>query len=411
MKTPSISGQRAATVFSQKFPRVKVNLRKFVPIKKELLSEDFKDISGFEFLGLKDFPTETHRYASPELNLRAIIPDLNQVILYRALRKAYGVHDVPIVMTADRKSLIPASWSFVLSVRPEVVAVIQSRVSRISVAFHSVVPGMPDGAKTALTEFLDALPLFHKGCEGLFDEGAFKANVGTLVAIPNMFLEKFQGACTLMNLADDAETRSKLDTWKLDAILAGTFEADSPQILRFSSAVMFFVSLEALINVVYECLARDGIRSNSIVRDLARKDFQVRIAAMHILCDGFDRNPFPVDSPLMERLKDHQEWRNKVLHAAVTDDLCVMSAIEDGAQLYYYPQSDNRGTTGNRARKGGPARSQAHFTVGQIEEIKALVTDVRSAIVESLSTDVSARFDAMMRDRIVGRAMLFPGSD
>lgn len=405
---PNISTTRLSQSFRAAFPRVTPASRDYLEVTDD--EDDYPVPGGADLppgagaFRLSDYPAEGAIRLEPSLNLKDFIPDLNQVVLFRALHRVFGDHDIPYMALLEKKHMLALAWGYAVRISPRLVCVVEGKGARVEIAPFAIDAKDIDlnaKERESLVNLVRQLSELHTNSIRLFDEGAFIKHKNTHMAYINLYQEKFRGAELLLRMATDRGVKGKLDEWELDELLEGQVKPESKGFLLISAAVLYFIALEALINLTYAILLKDSLRSDHLVVELIKKDLHVRLNCMHIFCDHFTSAPFSAESELPARVGEFQTWRNKVIHADLSDDLRIYSALEDGVLLHYFPAVDNRGH--NRAAAGTISRFQPKVRSKDVMGMRQIVDDVRTAILAALDENTSPMLKAAIERNAIGR--------
>lgn len=318
-----------------------------------------------------------------ELNAEEYLSTFNQLLIYRALKLLYGPPDVvSVLIDRAKEHAMPVDWSFSLELTDQAVCEVRRRHSS---RVHLVVwtPRVQrvenrQGLGNQVATFCEKLDLFFEQNGHLWDEATDLPSTDPRTAIENVAAQKYRGAQRLLATAKTADIRPAAAPLPVGS----TLQIPSAGYLYAAAAVQFFVALEALVNLLYTLLLRPEFRSRVYQRLTTHSEIDLRLAALHVFCAGFTRQPLIPGSDLWNRVVALRDFRNDMVHGNVTEEHSIHSLLEDQFLFFYSPSSDYRGKK-LEARRQIP-RNQARMGPKTVESIKATVDQVRGALLEAM---------------------------
>jgi len=153
----------------------------------------------------------------------------------------------------------------------------------------------------------------------------------------NIFKNRYEAASRLLDVARQSDGTVK--DW-LERSLSNKPIVSGA--IYFSAAMMFFVALEALVNLLYEKLLKDEYR-HKIFDCHLKSDLKIRISTIHLYCRGFQKPVLHVGDDLWSKHEGLLKFRNHYIHGNISNEDKVYGAREDDFIFYYQPRLQCRG--------------------------------------------------------------------
>lgn len=319
-----------------------------------------------------------------ELNAEEHLKTFNQLLIYRALKLLYGPPDVvSALVNPDRTSALAVDWSFSLTLGDKALCEVRRRhSSRVHLAIWTPRLRNANGRKELgerIVTFCEKLDAFLEQNGHLWDEASdLPAANPQYTATVNVVAEKYRGAERLLAAAKMHDVRPAAAVLPVGSRL----EVLSVGYLYAAAAVQYFVALEALVNLLYTLLMRPEFRNRTYQRMTIHSEVDLRLAALHVFCQGFLRQPLTPGSDLWNQVVSLRDFRNDMVHGNVTEEHSIHVLSEDDFMFFYSPSSDFRGRK-LEARRQLP-RNQARIDAETVERIKATVDQVRVVLLEAM---------------------------
>lgn len=406
--------------FSSKYPRLE---RQNTELSPKYIPRDMKPYypsllpdEGWEYGVTKQPPLEGLNLIW-EYDLKDL-PCFNSLLIYRMLEKLYGEADIlggctKAVNGSESPVLavgIGIDWGYALDVSQELVAEVRSLFAnnQFTLRFWSYdkLPKSRAKRETIGKAIADCLKCFSDAIEEnspLFDEEELKRleeNQELGIFRANIFLEKYNAGVQLKSLAENLDKPPGRRVLKF---------GEPAQIWRtgyiyLSSAVMFIISLETLVNILYELLRKSEFETERYKRLTRKGDLNLRLLSIHLFCEGFRRQAISPDNELWERLEKLRDFRNTVLHGNVTEVDNVYAIREGNNTFYYWPAVDFRGKVTERTTEHKFPVTMPQVNAKVVDEIRATVDDTVAALISAMDDD-TRRWLTSWRDAavIIGR--------
>lgn len=288
-----------------------------------------------------------------EVDLSQFLQKFNPVLLYRVMKMMYGDPDI-VGAYINRKSPDSSKmtvyggvdWSYSLQSYQNIIAEVRS--SNLNTRFKlrfwsrdmpnsdsakkSIGRIMADCAKTLNEDLLKNLHVFSHSDEE-------RLNENLTYSFQNLFSEKYQSAEKMLvvaKLMDERTERHQLEFNEDPEVPTSGF-------MYCASALFFIIAFESLIGMIYELLRRDEYISDMYDRVTDKADLDIRLATMHLYCNGFAKQIINRESPewgMFQRLRD---FRNNIMHGNLKGDHRVYQLVEDGITFFYGPAIDFMG--------------------------------------------------------------------
>ena len=111
-----------------------------------------------------------------------------------------------------------------------------------------------------------------------------------------------------------------------------------------------------------------------------RGDLDLRIATIHVFCEGFIEQPILPGSDLWKNIIRLRNFRNSVFHDNQTDEDKIYMLREDYFTFPYSPRVDFRGSKIAKQKD-----SQFAVTMSEIDEdVNSEIVEIVNAVVQSL---------------------------
>jgi hypothetical protein len=324
-----------------------------------------------------------------ELNAEEHLRTFNQLLIYRALKLLYGPPDVvSALVNPDRTRAVAVDWSFSLTLSDKALCELRRRhSSRVHLAIWT--PRLQDangrkelGERIAI--FCEKLDAFLEQNGHLWDEASDLPAANPHTATENVAAQKYRGAERLLAAAKMHDLRPAASVLPVGSPL----EVPSVGYLYAAAAVQYFVALEALVNLLYTLLMRPEFRNRTYQRMTIHSEVDLRLAALHVFCQGFQRQPLTPGSDLWNQVVSLRDFRNDMVHGNVTEEHSIHVLSEDHFMFFYSPSSDFRGRK-LEARRQLP-RNQTRIDAKTVGRIKATVDQVRVVLLDAMDATTRA---------------------
>lgn len=355
-----------------------------------------------------------------EFDLQNILPYFNRILIYRIFKKLYDAPDIVaagISINSINKSKINVSyiadWSYSLRINKSLIAEIRSLfqnykfrlrfwsncISGNNKAYGQLITDFDNFDKVIKTNkyifgkqdlrqiignfLMDITKLIENNlCH--FEEKTLKKEAD-LEGIPNIYLQRYKAAEMLINLADTFDIKEPSSLLK-DSELPKVRTTGS---IYLSSAIMFIISLESLINVLYYSLLKKEFASEQYERVTVKADLDLRLLCMHLYCDGFKSqiiNP-STNNELWGKMIKLRDFRNTMIHGNVTDEDKAYALFEDHIPFFYSPAIDFRGESMAKKAKNRLPVSIKQINRTTVLEIKGIVDEITKTIISSMNKE------------------------
>ena len=360
----------------------------------------------------KDNPLDGHELVR-EIDLQDTTPYFNSLLIYRILKLLYGQPEIlgaifGISGAEDSKPISEAAldWGYTVRIENDLFAEVRSIHNNTRLRLRYWIKTRPKtetqrkslGEKMAefFKAFLDCLEknahLFEES-EEITDE------TKSMSAFSNVFAEKYNSAKQVLDNAKNIDRLPKRRdiTWeeKIPIRTGGS--------LYLSSAILFIIALEALINTIYHLLLKPAFRHQVYERATVRMDLDVRIISTHVFCDGFAKPILTPDSELWKRVLKLRDFRNDVIHGNIKPDHYAYVLPEDMFAFYYNGTTDFRGRrTEEKAKKNYPT-SMSQINLSVASEIKDTVDQIILAVTQAAEDENRLWLNSWLWEAIIPR--------
>ena len=294
------------------YPRVERESRELRP---EYVTEEMAPFvppsdGGFVYAVRKEAPFDKYELAH-EIGLEETLPFFNSLLLYRILKLLYDEPDTLgafISTDLSKPTLYTGAgidWGYTLKLLDDLY--VEVRSFRANTLFRlrfwmkhipkGIVEREPYSHKMAgfFTDFIDCI---EKNLH-LFDEAQeIKERTKTSAAISNIFAEKYRAAEELFAIAQNQDILPKIR----DIAYGEEVKVSTGGSIYLSSAIVFVIALESLINTIYHLLLKEGFQAEAYERITIRADLDVRLITAHVFCDGFTKQIVTPHTDLWKRL-------------------------------------------------------------------------------------------------------------
>ena len=375
------------------YPRVERESRELRP---EYVTEEMAPFvppsdGDFVYAVRKEAPFDKYELAH-EIGLEETLPFFNSLLLYRILKLLYDEPDTLgafISTDLSKPTLYTGAgidWGYTLKLLDDLY--VEVRSLRANTLFRlrfwmkhipkGIVEREPYSHKMAgfFTDFIDCI---EKNLH-LFDEAQeIKERTKTSAAISNIFAEKYRAAEQLFAIAQDQDILPKIK----DIAYGEEVKVSTGGSIYLSSAIVFVIALESLINTIYHLLLKEGFQAEAYERITIRADLDVRLISAHVFCDGFTKQIVTPHTDLWERLLKLRRFRNDIVHGNVTADHYFYAIQEDTNTFFYSGVTDFRGRKSEDKAKRNYPTTMARINKNTVSEIKETVDQIVQSIVDS----------------------------
>lgn len=375
------------------YPRIE---RENMELSDEFLTDEIlpyvpPSTEGFVYAVTKETPFDEYECAH-EIDLGETLSFLNSLLLYRILKLLYDEPDIlgAFISTDPSKPTLyvggEIDWGYTLKLLDDLYAEVRSLHANkrfrlrfwIKDILKVIEERKPYGHKMA-GFFKDFIDCIEKNLH-LFDEAQeIKERTKTSAAISNIFAEKYRAAEQLFAIAQDQDILSKIR----DIAYGEEVKVSTGGSIYLSSAIVFVIALESLINTIYHLLLKEGFQAEAYERITIRADLDVRLISAHVFCDGFTKQIVTPHTDLWERLLKLRRFRNDIVHGNITADHYFYAIQEDINTFYYSGVTDFRGRKSEDKAKRNYPTTMAQINKKTVSEIKETVDQIVQSIVDS----------------------------
>ena len=411
--------------FSSKYKRLPRENTELSPnnVPEEMLdySPDHMKKPDYVYAVTEDTPIDGF-YCLYKYKLFDILPYFNDVLIYRILKGLYSEPDIlgGYISISDGKPFLGTlDWGFTLEIQKDLLAEIRSLILPRTAHLKFWHTSQPRDIKEKeevnklIEQFISDLKKAVESNLHLFDEKtdierAKKHLPPSLSrAFSNIYIEKYNGAERLLELAKVFDQKKKKlvfnhpDPERRFPKPGDSFPVYSTGYMYLSSAMLFIVALEALINTFYKFLLRPDFAHERYERITIRGDLDLRILSAHLFCKGFASQPITPGSDLWNRLLKLRDFRNDVIHGNLTDEHQTYIIPEDLFIFYYSPASDFRGRKKSSVSDSYLSRRMSYIDRNTVESIKNLVDEITNAIIMAMDADTQIWVKSWIREPII----------
>jgi len=325
-----------------------------------------------------------------EVDLQETLPLFNSLLLYRILKLLYGQPDILgglFKLNSKEFYLGPGvDWGYTLRILEDLYVEVRSINANNRFKLRYWIEGMPKDLEegkpygVSVAKFLEALidcidknaHLFEEEQEIIDDAKGFSAT-------SNIFMEKYKSADEIFSLAKNID----ILPGRKDLKFGEPLETRTGGSLYLSSAILFVVALESLINTIFHFLLKPEYQAESYERITIRADLDVRLITAHLFCDGFAKQILTPHTELWKRLLKLRRFRNDIIHGNVTPDDHIYALHEDIGTFYYCGVKDFRGRKSEKKAERKYPTTMAQVNKKIVSEIKETVDMITDAIIEA----------------------------
>ncbi|MGH8427647.1 MAG: hypothetical protein ACRES7_06665 [Gammaproteobacteria bacterium] len=393
----SIGKKLKSKQFADSYPRIERDdptLHEVPSSDRETLKYISPPPKGYSYSTATSAPREGYVKAE-DIDLGEVLPKYNQLLIYRIFRLLYGKPDIlSAYASKSAKTVHPVDWGYAFAIQDGLVGELRSRyMSRVYLSFW--LPEIPASAidrkipgEAMAKCFSGLMELVDKNLHLWDHEAAIRGS--TNIARINVPAEKYKGGELLLEKASEFDRQPPRNIIGPTAIPP----LGSVGYLYLSASIMFFISLESFVNLLYQLLLKEDFKGGTYGRLTERSDLDLRIVAMHIFCRGFKEQPVKPGSELWTRMNHLKNFRNDIVHGNITEEHKIFSFEEDSLLFFYSPPSDFRG--GKSKVPQNLTRFQGRINVTTANTIRGIVDDVRDAIVTAMDRETQAWANSWM---------------
>lgn len=346
---------------------------------------------GLVYAITKEAPFDKYELAH-EIDLEETLPFFNSLLLYRILKLLYDEPDTLgafISANPSKPTLYVGGgidWGYTLKLLDDLYAEVRSlhANNRFSLRFWMkhipkvIEERKPYSHKMAgfFTDFIDCI---EKNLHLFDEEQEIKERTKTSAAISNIFAEKYRAAEQLFAIAQNQDILPKIR----DIAYGEEVKVSTGGSIYLSSAIVFVIALESLINTIYHLLLKEGFQAEAYERITIRADLDVRLITAHVFCDGFTKQIVTPHTDLWKRLLKLRRFRNDIVHGNVTADHYIYAIREDKNTFFYSGVTDFRGRKSEDKAKRNYPTTMAQINKKTVSEIKETVDQIVQSIVDS----------------------------
>lgn len=388
-------GIRQGQEFANKFPRIERSNDETLRLDDEQAKHDMEDIpsEGRIYVAVKENPVDGYNllFETEPIWLN------NSILTYRILSGIYGKFDALsycLEINEENKQASGAvlNWGYVVQLSNELIAEVRTKSMRQTVCLRfwrrSPLAESKLGAmKRDAEDFLKRLEgLVTQNSSWFKEDDVKKKHIYT--GQSNVFKSRYDSAQRLLEAAKEADgpTHDWLDrSLNKKPITTGT--------LYFSASMMFHISLEALVNVLYDQLLKDEFRDKVFNHHL-NADLKIKLCIMHLYCRGFERAALSKgDNLWREYDRVINPFRNHYFHGNVSQEDKVYGFIEDGLMFYYSPLESSK----NDIRANHLAFADEDF----VEDIRSVVDLTLKCVLSAMDNETKCYIESVIHDSVI----------
>lgn len=400
-----------STRIARKFPRV---LRENNNLSNEHITAEMANfypiIDNYSVCVAKECPFDGFEIVY-EVDLQDVVPFFNSLLIYRILKQLYNDPDILCAVienigAADSRPVGMAAldWGYIIQIADDLFAEIRSiyNNSRFKLRYWMIkIPTIEMEKERCGKEMAEFLKEFIDCVEKnvhLFDENQeIKDGAKSRSAVANVFAEKYTSAMRIYGLSQNIDRlpKKKVLAWEEKV------EINTGGSLFMSSAILFIISLESLINTIYHLMLKSEFRHESYERATIRADLDIRLISAHIFCEGFSKPILTPNTDLWNRVLKLRKFRNDVIHGNICQDHQFYTIQEDNIIFYYSGIIDYRGRkTEEKARKQYPT-SMSQINKSVVSEIKETVDSVIAALTDAANEEGRVWINSWLWEAII----------
>lgn len=387
---------RQGQEFINKYPRIERSNNEMLLLDDEQCKHDMEDIpsEGIKYAAVKDTPVD-------EFSLLFEIEASwlnNSVLIYRILSGIYGKFDkLSLALDEKTQSGSLLNWGYVVQLSNDLIAEVRTKSIRkiVCLRFWRRSPLSEtklDATKRDAKDFSKRLEGLIEQNSACFNEGEVKKN-SLRTGKANIFQSRYDSAQRLLEVAKDLD--GPTHDW-LDRSLNG--KPITTGTIYFSASMMFHISLEALVNVLYDQLLKDEFRDKVFNHHL-NADLKIKLCMMHLYCRGFERAVLTKGDDLWRQYDDViKPFRNHYFHGNVSQEDQVYAFAEDGLIFYYSPsESSKKDIRSNKIRSNNLAFSDEPF----VENIRSVVDLTLERILAAMNDESKCFLESWVHDSLI----------
>jgi hypothetical protein len=359
---------------------------------------------------VKENPFENLEFIQ-EIDLQDTIPYFNSLLMYRILKLSYETPDI-LAAIIDPSSLddempigkAALDWGYTVQITDDSFAEVRSihNNTRFKLRYWMMAKPIDSMRKKMygekMAEFLKAFADCIEKNAHLFDEREdIDDESKSTSAFSNVFAEKYYSAIKILDIARKTDHLPE----KKDIAWEENISVNTAGSLYLSSAILFVISLETLVNTIYHLLLKTEFGHEAYERATIRADLDVRIISTHLFCDGFDKPILTPGTDLWHRVLKLRKFRNDVFHGNITPDHHVYVISEDIFAFFYGGIHDFRGRRGEEKAKKYYPTTMPQINLNIVSEIKETVDQIISAIKEAANHENSIWIDSWLWDAMI----------
>lgn len=367
-----------------------------------------------------DSPLPTYELLH-EIDLQDTLPYCNSILIYRILKKMYSKPDIVgafIQRKATKKSINnitedeedeivgyqASDWSYSLRINNSLIAEIRSMFNntRLKLRFWSCYTPEDKKAKKGygrlMANFLEDLHKVIEHKQDLFQEKELISNAHCTIP-ENIHIGKYKAAEMLLNLADTFDARHPKHQLKFE---------EKPEVVTtgsiyLSSAILFIISLESLINLLYLLLHKKEFDPDlkDYERITIKSDIDLRLLCMHVYCDGFKSKIISPNTEIWKKFLKLRDFRNTVIHGNIKDDHKVYALLEDNIEFFYGPTTDYRGKSAAEKAKNRFPVTMPQMTKETVLSIKEIVDEIVESMVIAMDDKTKIWVKGWMKELVI----------
>lgn len=405
--------------FGSKFPRLE---RANLSLSPEHITDELKAYyphskEGFVYCLAKECPSDDLELEI-DFDVNKILNNSNSLLMYRILNLLYGEPDILgafiQIPTSDkeRPTFLPVGieWGYTVQARDGLIAEVRTIYCN---SIHRTRLWIPkklkkelskETVKEAVLDFFVSLDELLEKNFHLFNESDdLKAlSIKGTTASANIFMEYYNAAQRLRELGDEYDINPNKDVIRMRALeFTEPIPVDTPGYIYTPAAIMFIISLEALINTFYFYQLKNDYRQEAYKRLTMRGDLDLRLATIHLFCKGFIKQPVLPGSDLWKKIIKLRTFRNSVFHGNKADEHDVHILSEDKLTFYYSPRLDFRGLRKFRRKGDQFVVAMREIDDDVVSETVGIVDDVIEALLAALDGKTRAWVKSWLWEAII----------
>ncbi|MFH2060473.1 MAG: hypothetical protein ABIJ59_16440 [Pseudomonadota bacterium] len=379
-------------------------------LRPEYITDEIASFCPPQCAVAKDNPLDGYEL-SYQIDVQDITPYFNSLLIYRILKLLYGKPEIlgavfSISGVEGSKMTIEAclDWGYTIRIENDLLAEVRSIHNNTRVKLRYWIKTIPktESHKKAHVEKMDTfyqvfLDCLEKNTHLFEEEGEITDDKKSKSAFSNVFVEKYNSAKQTLDLAKNIDQLpEKRDiTWDENVAIS------TGGALYLTSAILFIIALEALINTIYHLLLKPAFHHKVYERATVRMDLDLRIISAHVFCDGFAKPILTPGTELWDRLLKLRDFRNDVIHGNIKSDHYAYVLPEDKFLFFYSGATDFRGRkTEKKAKKKYPTRMSL-INLNVVSEIKDTVDQIIQAVRQAADDDNKLWLDSWLWEAVI----------